>query len=61
MLTVILVSLFTTAPTEKQLNFTMQAATAEDKALTRASWNKWDVIHTAIIVTVIVLFYIYFW
>jgi SSS family solute:Na+ symporter len=39
----------------------MQAATADDKALTRASWNKWDVIHTAIIIGVIVVFYIYFW
>jgi SSS family solute:Na+ symporter len=58
---VIFISLFTTAPTEKQLNYTIYAATAEDKAITRASWNKWDVIHTAIIVTVIVLFYIYFW
>jgi SSS family solute:Na+ symporter len=58
---VIFISLFTTAPTEKQLNFTMNAASAEHKALTRASWNKWDVIHTIIIVTVIVLFYIYFW
>jgi SSS family solute:Na+ symporter len=61
MLTVIFISLFTTAPTEKQLNYTMQAATAEDRALTRASWNRWDVIHTIIIVTVVVLFYIYFW
>jgi SSS family solute:Na+ symporter len=58
---VVLVSLFTTAPTEKQLNYTIYAATAEDKAITRASWNKWDVIHTAIIVAVIVVFYIYFW
>lgn len=58
---VVLISLFTTAPTEKQLNFTMQAATADDRAMTRASWNRWDVIHTVIIVTVVVLFYIYFW
>jgi len=58
---VIFISLYTTAPTEKQLNYTMQAATADDKALTRASWNKWDVIHTVIIVGVIVVFYFYFW
>lgn len=58
---IIFISLFTTAPTEKQLNFTYYAASADEKALTRASWNKWDVIHTVIIVTVIVLFYIYFW
>jgi SSS family solute:Na+ symporter len=61
MVVVIFISLYTTAPTEKQLNYTMQAATADDKALTRASWNKWDVIHTAIIIGVIVVFYIYFW
>ena len=61
LLLVVFISLFTTAPTEKQLNFTMQAATAEDRAMTRASWNRWDVIHTIIIVTVVVLFYIYFW
>jgi SSS family solute:Na+ symporter len=61
LMVVIFISLFTTAPTEKQLDYTMMAATAQDKALTRASWNKWDVIHTAIVVTVVVLFYIYFW
>ena len=31
----------------------MYAATAEDKAITRASWNKWDVIHTVIILAII--------
>jgi SSS family solute:Na+ symporter len=60
-LVVVFISLFTTAPTVKQLNYTFQAATAEDRAKTRASWNRWDVIHTLIIVTVVVLFYIYFW
>jgi SSS family solute:Na+ symporter len=58
---VVLVSLFTAAPTEKQLYYTMGAATREDKTITRASWNKWDVLHTVIIVMIIVLFYIYFW
>ncbi|MEZ5001142.1 MAG: sodium:solute symporter [Bacteroidales bacterium] len=37
------------------------SATAEQKAITRASWNKWDVINSAIVITVIVLFYAYFW
>lgn len=60
-LVVVAVSLFTQAPTEKQLYYTMKAATAEDRAASRASWNKWDVIHTVIIVTIIVVFYIYFW
>jgi len=58
---VIVISMFTKAPDEKQLQYTMYAATDEDKAVTRASWNKWDVIHTVIILTVVALFYIYFW
>ncbi|MGB4292131.1 MAG: sodium:solute symporter [Bacteroidales bacterium] len=37
------------------------SATPEERAITRASWNKWDVINTAIILSVIVAFYIYFW
>jgi SSS family solute:Na+ symporter len=37
------------------------SATAEQKAVTRASWNKWDVIHSVIIITVIIAFYVYFW
>ncbi|HOM40476.1 MAG TPA: sodium:solute symporter [Bacteroidales bacterium] len=37
------------------------SATPEERAITRASWNKWDVINSAIIVSVIVAFYIYFW
>jgi SSS family solute:Na+ symporter len=59
--TVVIVSLFTAAPTDKQLNYTIYASTAKDRAITRASWNKWDVLHTVIIVAVIVVFYIYFW
>ena len=37
------------------------SATAEEKALTRASWTNWDVIFSAIIIVVIIGFYIYFW
>ena len=36
------------------------SASAEQRAITRASWNNWDVIHSAIIITVIISFYIYF-
>jgi solute:Na+ symporter, SSS family len=57
----VIISYFTLAPTEQQLKYTFYAASAEEKAISRASWNKWDVIHTAIILGVIVLFYIYFW
>lgn len=37
------------------------SATPDEIAETRASWNKWDVINTAIIISVIIAFYIYFW
>lgn len=36
-------------------------ATPEQKAETRASWNKWDIFHTVVILSVIIAFYIYFW
>lgn len=60
-LLVVLISLLTKAPGEKQLKYTMFAANAEEKAITRASWNKWDIIHTAIILGIVALFYFYFW
>ncbi len=37
------------------------SATAEQRAITRASWSKWDVINSLIIISIIVAFYIYFW
>lgn len=37
------------------------SATAEQRAITRASWNHWDVINSVIILSVIITFYIYFW
>ncbi|MBI5010434.1 MAG: Na+/glucose cotransporter, partial [Bacteroidia bacterium] len=37
------------------------SATAEQKALTRASWNNWDVVFSGLIIVVIIGFYIYFW
>ena len=37
------------------------SATPEQKALTRASWNNWDLIFSGIIIAVIIGFYIYFW
>jgi SSS family solute:Na+ symporter len=37
------------------------SASAEQRAITRASWNKWDLINSAIIITFIIAFYIYFW
>jgi SSS family solute:Na+ symporter len=37
------------------------SATAEQKALTRASWNNWDLVFSGLIIAVIIAFYIYFW
>jgi SSS family solute:Na+ symporter len=37
------------------------SASAEQRALTRASWNNWDVINSVIVIGIIVAFYIYFW
>ncbi|MEE4115890.1 MAG: sodium:solute symporter [Marinilabiliaceae bacterium] len=37
------------------------SATPEERAITRASWNKWDVINSAIVITIIIAFYAYFW
>jgi SSS family solute:Na+ symporter len=61
LLVTIVVSLMTRPPSKEQLRYTYYAATPEEKAATRANWNKWDVIHTLIILGVIVAFYIYFW
>ena len=59
---IVLVSLFTKpADRSKTIGLTYGSATEEQKAETRASWNKWDVIHTVIILTVVISFYIYFW
>ena len=37
------------------------SATAEQKAITRASWNNWDLFFSGIIIVVIIAFYAYFW
>jgi SSS family solute:Na+ symporter len=37
------------------------SATAEEKAVTRASYNNWDLLFSGLIIVVIVAFYIYFW
>ncbi len=37
------------------------SASPEQRAVSRASWNKWDVINSVIILSVIIAFYIYFW
>jgi SSS family solute:Na+ symporter len=37
------------------------SSTAEEKALTRASYNNWDLFFSGLIIVAIILFYIYFW
>jgi SSS family solute:Na+ symporter len=37
------------------------SATPEQKAITRASWNNWDLLFSGLIIAVIIGFYIYFW
>ena len=61
-LVVIIVSLFTKAPAISDIQgLVFGTSTPEQRAATRASWNHWDVIHTVIIITFTVAFYIYFW
>ncbi|MFB6342504.1 sodium:solute symporter [Saccharicrinis sp. FJH2] len=62
MLVILVVSAFTKpAPAEQIAGLTFSSVTAEQKAATRASWNQWDIINSAIIVGITVAFYIYFW
>jgi SSS family solute:Na+ symporter len=37
------------------------SASEEEKAITRASWNNWDLFFSGLIIIVIIAFYIYFW
>lgn len=58
----IVISLCTKQPEAEQIQgLVFGTATEEQKAVTRASWNKWDIIHSAIILGVTIAFYIYFW
>jgi SSS family solute:Na+ symporter len=57
----VVVSLLTAKPSESQLNGLTYATTvAEDKAKSRASWNKTDVILSLVVVVIIVLIFLYF-
>ena len=59
---VIIVSMYTKQASAEQIQgLTFGSTTPEQKAATRASWDKWDVIHTSIILGITALFYIYFW
>jgi solute:Na+ symporter, SSS family len=57
----VVVSLFTPKPTPEQINgLTFATTVAEDKAASRASWNKWDVVLSLIVIAIIVGIFIYF-
>ncbi len=43
------------------IGLTIGSASAEQRAETRASYNYWDMINSAIIITIILVFYAYFW
>ena len=59
---VVVVSLCTKAPSEEKIKgLVFGTATPEQIENTRKSWNKWDIIHTIIILSITVAFYIYFW
>lgn len=58
----IVVSLFTRKPSAEQIQgLCFGTSTPEQKKKSRASWNKWDIVHTVIILGITVAFYIYFW
>ena len=59
---IFVVSYFTERADEAKLvGVTYYSSTPEQRAATRASYGKWDVINSLIIISVIVAFYIYFW
>ncbi|MCM1503789.1 MAG: sodium:solute symporter [Muribaculum sp.] len=62
LLVVIIVSYFTKPKPEAEIQgLVFGTSTPEQRAATRASWNKWDVIHTVIILGITAAFYWYFW
>ena len=57
----VVVSLLTPKPSEEQIRgLTFATTVAEDRAASRASWNKWDVILSLIVVAIIIAVFIYF-
>ncbi|MDE6638542.1 MAG: sodium/solute symporter, partial [Muribaculaceae bacterium] len=59
---IFVVSMFTKAPEEDKIKgLVFGTSTPEQRAVTRASWDKWDVIHSCIILAITAAFYWYFW
>ncbi len=62
LLVIFVVSMFTKAPDENKIKgLVFGTSTPEQRAVTRASWDKWDVIHSCIILGITAAFYWYFW
>lgn len=58
----ITVSFFTkAADPEKIQGLYFGSASAEQRSITRASWNKWDLVNSCVIIAFIIAFYVYFW
>ena len=58
---VVFVSLFTDAPDEEKIaGLTFATVSAKHKEENRASWNKWDVIGTALVLGLVLAMYLYF-
>jgi SSS family solute:Na+ symporter len=61
-LLIVIISLNTEKPSKEKLKgLTFAYVTKEQKAETRASITKWDIINTVIIAAIIIAFYAYFW
>jgi SSS family solute:Na+ symporter len=60
-LLLVVISLLTPPPPKEKEKYTAFGTTPEEKAASRASWNKWDVVHSVVIVGIVVAFYLYFW
>ena len=57
----VIVSLLSPRPIEERINgLTFATTVAEDKAASRASWNKWDVVLSLIVVAIVVSVFVYF-
>ncbi len=57
----VVVSYLTTPPDEEKIKgLTFATTTPEQRAATRASWNKWDVITSVVVVLIIISIYLYF-
>jgi SSS family solute:Na+ symporter len=58
----IVTSMVTPKPDQLAIKgLTFGSATAEEKAVTRASYNNWDLVFSAFVIVTIIVFYIYFW